>query len=102
VTICTPPLAAESEIVETGEDGGVAVTVTVIESGCTLEDNVENPPLWPAGGENGSAPMVAREEPISLDDGPALAVEGAVGVMVIVPVNGVRRPEAGGRVYVSA
>jgi hypothetical protein len=48
VTVCTPLLAAESEIVETGEDNGVAVTVTVIASGCRLEDNEGNPPLWPA------------------------------------------------------
>lgn len=48
VTVCTPLLAAESEIAETGEDDGVAVTVTVIASGCRSEDNAGNSPLWPA------------------------------------------------------
>ena len=50
------------------------------------------------GGKNGLVPVVAREESIALDDGVAPTVEGVVGVMVIVPVNGEGQPETGGRV----
>lgn len=42
-----------------------------------------------AGGRNDSVPAVACEESIAPDDGVALLGEGTVGVMVMVPVNGV-------------
>jgi hypothetical protein len=106
VTIGVPVCVCEV----TGAGCGIVVVLAgggALSSPMTVEATAAADRLGPAaertaGAKNGSVPVVAREESIALDDGVALAVEGVVGVMVIVPVNGVGRPETGGRVYVSA